>query len=271
MDEEIKQVSESAQYVTQFLIDNGAKIFSAIFVLALGYWLSGWLRNLLLRMMEKKGMDITLAKFVSGCVRLIILMMAVLFAIAKFYSISPLVALLGASAFGLTLAIQGPISNYGAGLMIIITRPFVVGNTLTVQGQYGQVKEITLAYTQMENEDGEVITIPNKHIMGEIFINSHECRIVEGVIGISYASDADTSIEAVLKACQGIEDVTQDPPPQVGIDAFADSSVNIGYRCWVPTKTFHATRFKINRAVYQAVQDCGADIPFPQLDVTVKK
>lgn len=271
MEEELRQVNETAQFVTQFLIENGAKILSAVIVLALGYWLSGWLRNMMLARMEKRGMDITLAKFLSGAVRLVVLVVAVLFAVEKFYSISPLVAALGAGAFGLTLALQGPVSNYGAGLMIILTRPFVVGNTLTVQGQFGQVKEITLAYTQLETEDNEIITIPNKHIMGEIVVNSRENRIAEGIIGISYASDPDTAIAAVVEAMQGVDGVVADPAPQAGIDAFADSSVSIGYRCWIPTKRYHELRFQVNRAAYRAVQECGADIPFPQLDVSVKK
>lgn len=270
LDSEIEQAGELAAQTTAFLLENGAKIFSAILVLLIGFWLAGWLRNFLLKRFEKRGLDVTLSKFIAGFVRLLIITMAVLFAIAKFYSISPLVALLGASAFGVTLAIQGPISNYGAGIVIILTRPFVVGNTLTVQGQYGQVQEITLAYTQLVNEDGEVITIPNKHIMGEIFVNSRESRIIEGVIGISYESDPDAAIAAIREAVQGVEGISRDKPPQVGIDAFADSSVNIAYRCWVPTNAYHATRFVVNRAVYRAVLDCGAAIPFPQLDVAFK-
>lgn len=271
MQEDLQQANETAQFVVQFMIENGAKILSAVLVLAIGFWFAGWLRNFILARMEKRGMDVTLAKFVSGMVRMLVLTVAILFAVEKFYSISPLVAALGAGAFGLTLAVQGPISNYGAGIMIILTRPFVVGNTLRVQEQYGQVEEITLAYTRLENEDGEIITIPNKHIMGEIFVNSREFRIVEGVIGISYASNPDTALQAVQDAVKGIEEVSNDPEPQVGIDEFADSSVNLAFRCWVPTKHYHAVRFKINRAVYQAVTDCGADIPFPQLDVMVKK
>ncbi len=257
--------------VVAFLIENGAKIASALIVLAIGFYIAKWLHGFLMRRFEKRGTDITLAKFVAGLVKLLILTMACLFAFAKFYDIAPLVALIGASAFGASLAFQAPISNYGAGLMIILTRPFVVGNTLTVQSQYGLVKDISLAYTQLENEDGEVITIPNKQIMGEIFVNSRENRIIEGVIGISYESDPDAAIAAVSEALAGIPEVSQTTAAQVGIEEFADSSVNIAYRCWVPTKIYHATRFKVNRAVYAAIKGCGADIPFPQLDVKVKQ
>ncbi len=270
MPEEVQQASELASQFIAFMIENGAKIVSALIVLTVGCWLASWLRNFLLKRFEKRGLDITLSKFIAGFARLLILTMAVLFAVAKFYSISPLVALLGASAFGVTLAVQGPISNYGAGIVIIFTRPFVVGNTLTVQGQYGQVKEITLAFTQLENEDGELITIPNKHIMGEIYVNSGGCRVVEGVIGISYESDPDAVIAAVRQAVATVDGVASEPAPQVGIDKFADSSVDIAYRCWVPTQTYHATRFLVNRAAYRSVLECGASIPFPQLDVAFR-
>lgn len=270
LDSEIEQLSKTTELIVAFLLENGAKIASAVIVLVIGFYVSKWLHAFLMKRFEKRGTDITLAKFVAGLVKLLILTMAFLFAFAKFYNIAPLVAMIGAGAFGASLAFQAPISNYGAGLMIILTRPFVVGNTLTVQGQFGQVKDISLAYTQLENEDGEIITIPNKQIMGEIFVNSRENRIVEGVIGISYGSDPDKAIAAVVEAMKSISDVSTETPPQAGIDEFADSSVNIGYRCWVPTKTYHATRFQVNRAVYAAVKGC-ADIPFPQLDVTVKK
>lgn len=270
MGDELEQVSKTTEMIIAFLIENGAKIASAIIVLAVGFYIAKWLHGFLMRRFVKRGTDITLAKFIAGLVKLLILTMAFLFAFAKFYNIAPLVAMIGAGAFGASLAFQAPISNYGAGLMIILTRPFVVGNTLTVQDQYGQVKDISLAYTQLENEDGEIITIPNKQIMGEIFVNSQENRIIEGVIGISYDSDPDKAIAAILEAMKGIAEVDDETPSQAGIEEFADSSVNIAYRCWVPTKIYHATRFKVNRAVYAAVKGC-ADIPFPQLDVKVKK
>ncbi|MBE9545463.1 MAG: mechanosensitive ion channel family protein, partial [Proteobacteria bacterium] len=166
-------------------------------------------------------------------------------------------------------AIQGPLSNYGAGLTIILTRPFVVGNTITVAGVSGVVEEVKLACTILTNEDGVKITIPNKHIVGEVLHNSRENKIVESVIGISYDSDPEKAVEQVRQILEKFEEVQQTPRPQVGIQEFADSSINIGYRYWVPTAKYFQVSYEVNSAVYKALQEAGINIPFPQRDVHI--
>ncbi len=167
MEEEIQQLEQHTEFVIQFLVENGSKIISAFIILGIGWLLSGWLKGFLLKRFEKRNLDPTLSRFFAGSARMFILGIVIIFAVAKFYDIAPLIATLGAMAFGATLAIQGPIANYGSGLAIILTRPFVVHDTIFVQGQYGVVHEVTLGYTQLITEDSEVITIPNKLIMGK--------------------------------------------------------------------------------------------------------
>jgi small conductance mechanosensitive channel len=192
----------------------------------------------------------------------------VIVAIGKFgISIAPFIAALGALAFGASFAIQGPLSNYGAGLTLILTRPFVVGNTIQVQGVSGVVDEIRLAATILSTEDGEQITIPNKHIVGEILTNSFENRIIEASIGIAYGDDPERAVEVLQQVLAEFEEVRKDPMPQVGIEAFADSSINIGMRYWVPTKQYYQTLYKVNLAVHKALAEAGINIPFPQQDV----
>jgi small conductance mechanosensitive channel len=129
------------------------------------------------------------------------------------------------------------------------------------------VEEIGLAATHLSTEDGEQITIPNKHIVGEILINSFENKVVEMDIGISYDDDAQQAIDAIQTALQKIPDIIAEPAPQIGIEEFADSSVNIGMRYWVPTKQYFQILYQANLAVYNALQQAGITIPFPQRDI----
>ncbi len=152
-------------------------------------------------------------------------------------------------------------------MSIIITRPFVVGDTIKIQGVSGVVEEVGLAATRLSTEDGEQITIPNKHIVGEILINSFENKVVEMSIGISYDDDPQKAIEAIQTALHKIPEIVAEPAPQIGIEKFADSSVNIGMRYWVPTKQYFQTLYLANQAVYQALNQAGITIPFPQRDI----
>ncbi len=223
---------------------------------------------MLLKVCEKRQIDVTLARFFAGFTRLVIIAFAGIMALSKAgIEITPFIALLGASAFGLSLAVQGPISNYGAGIVLIITRPFKVGDTLSVSSQTGVVQHINLGSTRLENEDGEIITIPNRKVLGEIFINSQEFRVVEAVVGIEYAADPEKAIACITAAIQRVTDIAPGREPDVGIDEFADSAINIGYRAWVSTKVYHKTRYKINLAVYHALREAQINIPFPQRDV----
>ena len=182
-------------------------------------------------------------------------------------TMTPFIAAIGAVAFGSSLALAGSLSNYGAGLTIIITRPFVVGNTIAVQGVSGVVEEVGLAATHLSTEDGERITIPNKHIVGEILTNSFENKVVEIAIGISYDDDPQKAIGIIQETLQKIPDIVNEPAPQIGIEEFADSSVNIGMRYWVPTKQYFQTLYQANLAVYTALNKAEIAIPFPQRDI----
>jgi small conductance mechanosensitive channel len=186
-------------------------------------------------------------------------------------TIAPFIAAIGAVAFGATYALQGPLSNYGAGLAIILGRAFLVGDTITVAGVFGVVEEVTLAHTTLRTEDGVKITVPNKHIVGEILHNSGEYRIVESSVGISYGADPTKAIEVIAQALATFPQLKGGTAPQIGIDDFHDSSVAIGYRYWVPTQRYIETMHGVNLAVYQALGRAGITIPFPQRVVTMAK
>lgn len=271
MEEEITQIQAHTQYLVQFLVENASKIVSALIILLLGWIFSGWLKGFLLRRFEKRNLDPTLSRFFAGSARIIILAIGTTFAVAKFYNIAPLIAGLGAIAFGATLAIQGPIANYGAGLAIILTRPFVVHDTIFVQGQYGVVHEVTLGYTQLITEDSEIITIPNKLIMGEIFTNSQTRRIVEATLSIPASADAQRACTVLKEALLSVEGVTNEPAPMVGIDEFREGTIRLGYRYWLPTERYHSLRYSVNGAIDAAFRESAIPLAVTPYEVRMRE
>ena len=165
-----------------------------------------------------------------------------------------MIALAGASAFGATLAIQGPLSNYGAGLSIILTRPFTIGDTIIVKGGSGVVHEVKLAYTQLIGEDKELITIPNKRIVGEVITNSHSNRIVETRIPLAGSVDADRAINVLRRVLDGDDLVPNDPRAQIGVHDFTYGGIVIGLRYWVPSQRYYQERYRVNTALLSALK-----------------
>ncbi len=254
----------------EFFVNYSFQVIGAILILIIGVLVSRWLGNLVVGLLARRNIDVTLRGFLGSTVRILVLACFIVIALGKFgISVAPFVAAIGAIGLGAGLAVQGLLSNYGAGFNIILTRPFVVGNTILINGIFGVVKEIRLAMTLLETEDGELITVPNRHIVGEVLHNSFEYRVVETGIGIAYDEDADAAVALIRRTVSEFEGVTADPEPQVGIAGFGDSSVNIGVRYWVPTREYFQTQYKVNGAIYRAVKAAGITIPFPQREVKI--
>lgn len=272
MDNELETIQQVYNVIVEFIINYSFQILGAIIILLIGAKLASWLGRLVTRLCEKKNIDVTLSHFLGSVTKILVLTFVVIIAIGKFgISIAPFIAAIGALAFGTSFAIAGPVSNYGAGLVIILSRPFLIGDTITINDVSGVVDEIHLAVTILSTEDDEKITIPNKHIVGEILLNSFANKIVEGTVGISYQDDPEKAIEVIQEALKGLEGVCHEPPPQVGIEAFGESSIDLGMRYWVPTKKYFQTLYRGNMAVHKALQEAGITIPFPQRDVHLKQ
>jgi small conductance mechanosensitive channel len=268
MKAELEAAEKYMDIIVELVVKYGFQIVYAIIILIIGLIIARWLSNMVVRVCETRNLDITLSRFLGNVVRLTVLAFVLIVVLGKFgITMTPFIAAVGAVAFGSSLALAGLLSNYGAGLSIIITRPFVVKDTIKIQGVSGVVEEIGLAATRLSTEDGELITIPNKHIVGEILINSFENKVVETSIGISYDDDAQKAIDTIKEALQKIPEIVAEPAPQIGIEQFADSSVNIGMRYWVPTKQYFQTLYQANLAVYNALEQAGITIPFPQRDI----
>lgn len=270
LDDELGQVQEFADHALELFLSNLPNIILAIAILAIGFFVGRSVSGLIIRACEKKSLDITLARFLGSLAKLSLVALFGVIAIRKLgIEISPFIALFGAGAFGLSLALQGPVSNYGSGIAIIITRPFKVDDTLSVHGLTGIVHEVNLGTTKLRTEDGQEITIPNRKILGEILTNSFQYMVVEGMVGVEYGSDPEKAIALVREAIASIDDIAEDKPPQVGIDSFGESSVDIGYRFWVKTANYYDLKYEANLRIFKAFKNAGVSIPFPQRDVTL--
>ena len=269
---EIQQFEKYYALLTEYLVTYSMQIVGAIFILLVGLWVAKKLAEVVANLMTRHNVDITLTNFVSNVVKVLLIIMVIIIALGKIgISVTPFVAAIGAASLGAGLALQGMLSNYGAGLAIIATRPFVVGDTIEVKGVSGQVKVIELGHTVLINEEKVEITIPNKHIVGEILHNSFNYSLVKGEIDIAYSACSDTAISLIENALANHELVAKQPNAQVGIERFADSGVTISYRYWVPTTKIIETKLAINASVYKAINDANIEIPFPQRIVTLNK
>jgi len=267
MQEELQQVQAIYNTIVEFFVNYSFQLVGAVIILLVGMFIAGRVANWVERFCIGKNLDITLSRFLASFIKIAIIVGVAVIALGKLgISVTPFVAAIGALSLGAGLAVQGLVSNYGAGLNIIITRPFVVGDTISVQGVSGIVDEVHLAYTILKDEDDVKIMIPNRHIVGEILHNSAANSLVETTVGVSYASDPD-KVSDVILAVLDTHGVSSTRPPQVGIGEFGDSSLNIEVRFWVPTEKFHETRFKVNNGIFDALKLAGIEIPFPQREV----
>jgi len=265
MQDDIETMQKLIKMVISFFVNYSFQVVGAIIVLVAGIIVARIVSSFLVRLFERKNLDVTLSKFGAATVKGIIIGFAIIIALGKFgITIAPFVAALAAMAFGASFAIQGPLANFGAGLSIILTRPFVVGNTITVAGVSGVVEEVKLGATIVRDEDGVIVTIPNKHIVGEIVHNSKKTRIVEETIGISYDGNPEEAVEIIKKTLGEFQEIATEPPPQIGIQEFGDSSISIGFRYWIPSTRYFEILYRVNLAVYNRFKESKIDIPFPQ-------
>lgn len=268
--EGIQMAQKLGDLAVESLVKYGFQVFGGIVILFIGFKIANWAARLFTNFGHKKKFDITLTKFLANIIRGAILVFVALMAIEKFgVTINPLIAAASAMIFGASFAIQAPLSNYAAGLMVILTRPFVVGDTIKVKGFRGVVEEVKLPCTILSTEDGEKITIPNKEIVGEILWNSAKNTVVERTIGISYADDPQKAVDIIRESLSKQPKVQQIPAPQIGIESFGDSSINIGIRYWVPTKEYYHVMYAVNLVIYRAIQDAKIIIPYPQREVRI--
>ncbi len=271
MEDELKTLEKAADMASEIAVNYGFQFFAALVILIIGWQISRWIASLVLKLCARFNLDITLAKFFAGLAKTTVLAFVFIIALGKFgISIAPFIAALGAVVFGSTLALQGPISNYGSGLTIILTRPFVVGDTIRISGVVGIVEEIKLAYTLLSNEDGEQITIPNNQIIGEIIYNSSANLIVEQTLTIDFNENPDAAIKIILEQLTKNTGVVSEPQAQVGIEQFSSYGIEIGFRYWVPTNKYFEIKYDVNKSIHMSLQDANISLAYPRQTICVE-
>lgn len=270
MEKELQSLQKFYNIVIEFLTTYSFQLVGALIIVLLGWFASKYVYVFLMRIFEKNHFDTTLARFLANVAKVLVLAAMIVVALGKVgISIAPFVAAIGAISLTAGLALQGSVSNYAAGVLLIINRPFKVGDTLSVAGVYGVVEEIKLAYTALRNEDEELITVPNKQMIGDILVNSFEFRVVETLIGVTYTQNPNKAIEVITQVLESTKEVSKEHKPVVGIAKFGESAIEIGLRYWVPTKSYFKTQYEVNLALYSALHVNDITIPYPQREVHI--
>lgn len=270
MDQELHYVQQFYTKAIDFIANYSFQIIGAVIIILIGWFLSKYIFNVLIRFFNNHDFDSTLGKFAANAVRILIFGAMLVVAIGKLgISIAPFIAAVGAIFLTAGLAIQGSVANFAAGISLVISRPFKIGDTILVNNIYGEVEEIKLAYTTLRTEDEELITVPNKNMIGEVIVNSFNYRIVESRVGISYHDDIESAIAIIRNVIDSYEYVSSENKSIIGIEKFGESAVEIGMRYWVPTRNFFKIQYEVNLAVYKALNDAKVSIPYPQRDVHI--
>ncbi len=244
--------------VIEFVVSYGLQIMGALFVFVVGVMVANWAARKMVAWGEKRNFDPTICKFTGVGVRIVLVAVVVIITLGNFgIEITPFVALAGAGAFGASLAIQGMLSNFGAGLAIILGRPFVVGSTIEVRNTAGVVHEIKLGQTILIGANGEKITIPNKQIIGEIVVDSHNSRVVETRLVMAHDQDVDKAIGVIKDTVTKFAIDETAPEAQVGVHGFGLGGIVLGARFWVPSLEYYRQRYAVNRAILKALEAAG--------------
>lgn len=256
---DLTDISRLWNLVSAFIVQYAFQIIGALFILLAGWWLSGMAGRAVSRAARRFHLDVTLAGFIAGAARIGVLALAIVAALNGFgITIAPLIAAAGAAAFGLTVAVQGTLGNLGAGAALIVTRPFKVGDLVTVKGIQGTVVEINLMSTVLTNDAGDRIIVPNRQISGEILTNAVSGRGVAITVPLPLKVAPDGAMAEIARAVAAVPGVAAQPPVKIGIDALTGDGVTLDLRYWIAVDADYQTvRHHANRALMATLEDLG--------------
>ncbi len=248
----------------------GLQVIGALVVLLVGRVVAGSLRRLTRRALERANLEPVLIPFFANFIYYLTLA-AVVIAVLSLFGIetTSLIAVLGAAGLAVGLALQGTLSNFAAGVMLLIFRPFKVGDFVEVAGEAGSVQEVGVFSSTLHTPDNVKVTIPNSAVYGQTIKNytANDTRRNDLVIGISYGDDIARAIETISQVLAADSRVLEDPEPIVAVAELADSSVNLVVRPWCTGGDYWALRFDLTRKLKEELEAAGCSIPYPQRDV----
>lgn len=257
--------------VSALIATYGLSVIGAIVLLIVGLWASGWARRVTERGLARTGkVDATLSHFFGSLVRYTIIAFTVIAVLSQFgVQTASLIAVFGAAGLAIGLALQGTLSNVAAGVMLLLFRPFKVGDYVESAGVAGTVKAITLFVTELATPDNVQIIAPNSALWGTSIKNYsfHATRRVDFLIGIDYGDDIDAALAALRRVSEADARVHKEPAPVFVVGELADSSVNLIVRLWVNAGDYWGVKFDMTKAFKEQLEAAGITIPFPQRDV----
>ena len=261
------------QTVYEYLAQYGFKVLGAIIIFLIGRWLakiiSRWIETALI----KSRVDKTLAKFVKNLSQIVLLVFVVMAALAPLgVETTQFAVVVGAAGLAVGLALQGSLANFASGFLMIIFRPFKVGDFIESAGVKGTVKEIQIFNTIVNTPDNIRVIIPNAQLTGGNILNYtiNGTRRVDLVVGVSYEDDLKKAKQVIEEVLAGDDRVLKDPNPTVAVYELGDSSVNFVVRPWVKSEDYWDAYFDITSKVKLALDENGISIPYPQRDVHLK-
>ncbi len=268
MNEPLQTFEHAQQVAIELAVQFGPRLLVALLILAAGYYVGRGIGRLADSMLARLELDEALRQFMVRMVRLLVLGLFLIMALQNLgVQLLPLIAGLGVAGAGVALAMQGVLGNLAAGLTIIFTRPFQVGEYISIVGEEGEVAEIKLFNTVLSHPDRSRVVIPNRRIVGEILHNFGTLRQLDVVVGVAYDTDLDQARAAIREVLAVHPHVLGEPEPIIRILALGESRVSIAIQPWTPVEHFYTASSEIAQAVLEAFHARGIRIPFPQRDV----
>jgi small conductance mechanosensitive channel len=220
--------------------------------------------------MQKSNMDKTLETFICNLVRLVLVVFVVIAAVNQLgVQTTSMIAVLGAAGLAVGLALQGSLSNFASGVLIVLFRPYKAGDYIEAAGIAGSVEEVQILTTILKTGDNKRIIVPNSQIMGSIITNysSNDQRRIDLVVGVSYDDDLDKVRDEFIALVAAEDRILDDPSCLIAVSELADSSVNFVVRPWVKAADYSAVKFSLTEAIKKRFDEVGISFPFPQHDV----
>lgn len=251
----------------------GSKLITALIVFLVGRWIIRKLNRLLIKIMEKRQVEASLFSFTRSLVKITLNFILVIILISVLgIETSSFIALFASAGVAIGMALSGTLQNFAGGVMILLFKPFKVGDFIEAQGQSGSVKEIQIFNTIISTPDNKIIIIPNGGLSTGITKNysKEEMRRVDWEFGIAYGDNYDTAKKVIEKLLASDERILKEPAYFIALNSLGASSVNLVVRAWVKVGDYWDVYFGMNEKVYKTFAEENLNIPFPQMDVHIK-
>lgn len=270
----MEKLNISPEELLKLVVEYGGKLLLAVAVLIIGLIVIKAMTKGLVKLMKRSNLDDTLIPFLKNIVNIILKALLIISVMGMVgIEMTSFIAILGAAGLAIGLALQGTLQNFAGGVMILIFKPFKVGDYIEAQGFAGSVKEIQIFNTILTTPDNSLVIIPNSPLSTNAMKNvtSLETRRIDFSFGIGYGDDIDKSKTLLMKLAESNKLVLKDPQAMVVVEALADSSVNLKLRVWTKTADYWDLYFGMTETVKKEFDKAGISIPYPQQDVHIVK